>query len=228
MISRLKGRQRRSGDDSLSSSYGVIQRPRTSVAARKKSSFRRERLEVLYQRVLEFEFEFGLTDPMLSGLEVVSVEMPDLSVVRVYVSGSPSNEHPIRDALKRARGYLRGVMSREVQIMRTPELKFIFIPSISMEGDSILNNEQTSSDMNIEDSSLYPYPYAEEEEYEMTSTEDMSTKESLKPYPYVNRKEYDTTSSQSSSSPSSFDNLMADMQAEQEAEIERIRKQKKS
>lgn len=114
------------------------QRRAVQVCGRKRKSGggnRAERLQVLYQRVMEFEFEYGITDPSLASCQLLEVEMqPDLSVLRLYVGADSSKQTEIKEGLKRAKGYLRGVMSREIQIMRTPDIKFIIIP-IAGEGE---------------------------------------------------------------------------------------------
>jgi len=90
---------------------------------------RAERLEVIYQRLMDFEFEHGLTNPILENVELINVEMQNqLSVLRIHVGGDAQRANEIKEALKRAKGYLRGKMSSEVPIMRTPDIKFIFYP----------------------------------------------------------------------------------------------------
>uniref|UniRef100_A0A7S3Z983 Ribosome-binding factor A n=1 Tax=Lotharella globosa TaxID=91324 RepID=A0A7S3Z983_9EUKA len=109
---------------------------------------RSERLEVLYQRVLQFEFDFGLEDRALEDVKLERVEMQgQLSTVRVWVSGNADRADEIKEGLKRCKGYLRSVMSREVQIMRTPDIKFIFLP-VEVR-DPFLNERPTTNEVGL-------------------------------------------------------------------------------
>jgi len=137
---------------------------RSVVYGRKKRKTggvdRSERLEVLYERVLQFEFDYGLTDRQLSDVKLERVEMQgQLSTVRVWISGNAEYADEIKEALKRCKGYLRSVMSREVPIMRTPDIKFIFLP---VQVRDPFKNERPTTDVaaltleDIEEGEIFP------------------------------------------------------------------------
>jgi len=175
---RLRRCGERCWNPTFGSPLGQIRGNRgTSCYARKKKGGkngvnRSERLEVIYQRILEFEFEYGLTDPKLESTQLVNVEMQNqLSVVRIYVTGDSQQSAEIKDALKRAKGYLRSQMSREVPIMRTPDIKFIFLPVA-------MNRPEGQTSENALDKDEYDYDkdYIDSEEewedYEMGLNQD--------------------------------------------------------
>ncbi len=76
-------------------------------------------------------FEFG--DPRIARATVTRVEMArDLSVakVRVSVLGSPEERDETLKALRRAEGRVRGMLGARVRLRLTPEVRFVYDPSV--------------------------------------------------------------------------------------------------
>lgn len=68
-----------------------------------------------------------MNDPRLGFISITEVELPpDLHVAHVHISafGSPEEQQNSMDVLDRAAGFLRGELSRQVDMRYTPELRF--------------------------------------------------------------------------------------------------------
>jgi ribosome-binding factor A len=68
-----------------------------------------------------------INDPRLGFISITEVGMSyDLRVASIYISvyGTPEEQTQSMDVLDRAAGFLRGELSRQVEMRHTPELRF--------------------------------------------------------------------------------------------------------
>lgn len=70
----------------------------------------------------------ALSDPRLAGVSISRIELTDdLSFARVYVRDAlGGDEKALMRGLEAAGGRLRGQVSRELQLRRAPELRFLY------------------------------------------------------------------------------------------------------
>ena len=67
-------------------------------------------------------------DPVLARARLVSVAPhPDASCLRLVVAAAAADVEPVREALARARSYLRGELADDLDRRRTPELVFTVV-----------------------------------------------------------------------------------------------------
>lgn len=89
-----------------------------------KKSNRMEKINSLLRKelseIIRQEYEFG-NDNFVS-INIVDTK-PDLSVADIYVS-SLHHEEEIVDSLNRESGHIRHVLSRRVEMKKTPQLRF--------------------------------------------------------------------------------------------------------
>lgn len=88
---------------------------------------RNQRLGTEVLRTLSQLLRFETKDPRLQGVSLTGVDLSrDLSVARVYFSMlDPEAEvEQVEEGLKKAAGFLRSRLGRELQIRHVPELRF--------------------------------------------------------------------------------------------------------
>ena len=90
---------------------------------------------------------FDLSDPRVGRATVTRVELTgDLNVARVYVSvyGSDVERKETLAVLGRARGRVRTLLGSRVRLRATPEIRFVFDPSVefSIRLEQILDEER--------------------------------------------------------------------------------------
>ena len=88
---------------------------------------RNQRLGTEVLRTLSQLLRVETKDPRLQGLSLTGVDLSkDLSVARVYYSLlDPETEvEQVEEGLKKAAGFLRSRLGRELQIRHVPELRF--------------------------------------------------------------------------------------------------------
>ena len=89
---------------------------------------RNQRLGTEVLRTLSQLLRFETKDPRLQGISLTGVDLSrDLGVARVYFStlDPDNNVAPIEEGLRRASGFLRSKLGRELKIRHVPELRFI-------------------------------------------------------------------------------------------------------
>ncbi len=91
---------------------------------------------------------FAFADPRIARATVTRVEMTrDLSVARVRVSvlGSPREREETLKALGRAEGRVRSMLGGRIRLRQTPEVRFLFDPSVefSVRLEKILEEERS-------------------------------------------------------------------------------------
>lgn len=88
---------------------------------------RNQRLGTEVLRTLSQLLRFETKDPRLQHVSLTGVDLSkDLSVARVYFSLLDPDEavEPVEQGLRRAAGFLRSQLGRELQIRHVPELRF--------------------------------------------------------------------------------------------------------
>lgn len=69
-------------------------------------------------------------DPVLTRARLVDVvPHPDASCLRIVVSAATDDVEAVRDALQRARSYLRAELAADLDRRRTPEIVFTIVPT---------------------------------------------------------------------------------------------------
>ena len=94
----------------------------------KVEGLRKTRMEDLVQREIAFLLIDGVKEPKLQGelITVTRVEMTvDFKLARVYVSIlKEADREKILDGLKKATGFLKSQVSRNLKMRYTPDLEF--------------------------------------------------------------------------------------------------------
>ncbi|MGI9220154.1 MAG: 30S ribosome-binding factor RbfA [Woeseiaceae bacterium] len=88
---------------------------------------RNQRLGTEVLRTLSQLLRFETKDPRLQGVSLTGVDLSrDLGVARVYFSLLDPDEavEPVEEGLKKAAGFLRSKLGRELKIRHVPELRF--------------------------------------------------------------------------------------------------------
>lgn len=95
---------------------------------------RRERIGTEIKKVVSEVLQDGLKDPKIHPLtSVMQVRVTnDLSFANIYISvmGTEKEKEETIQALERAKGYIRKMISREIDLRHTPDPKFILDNSI--------------------------------------------------------------------------------------------------
>ena len=89
---------------------------------------RHQRLRSQLLRVLSELLRFETKDPGLADVSLTEVNLSrDLSVAKIYFSmlEPDADPQPALESLKRASGFLRRKLSRELMIRHVPELRFM-------------------------------------------------------------------------------------------------------
>ena len=110
---------------------------------------RRERVAEAIRREVAGILRFELADPRIGRATVTRVELTgDLGMARVYVSvyGSEADRKETLDVLGRARGRVRTLLGSRVRLRATPEIQFVFDPSVefSIRLEQILDRERAA------------------------------------------------------------------------------------
>ena len=108
---------------------------------------RRERVAEVVRREVAGILRFELADPRVGRATVTRVELTgDLTVARVYVSvyGSDADQKETLAVLGRARGRVRTLLGSRIRLRVTPEIRFVFDPSVefSIRLEQILDRQR--------------------------------------------------------------------------------------
>lgn len=120
---------------------------------------RRERVAEAIRREVAGILRFELADPRVGRATVTRVELTgDLTLARVYVSvyGSDAEQKETLAVLGRARGRVRTLLGSRVRLRATPEIRFVFDPSVefSIRLQQILDREHAARPPAAGDESL--------------------------------------------------------------------------
>ena len=94
---------------------------------------RRERVAERVRQEVAGILRFDLADPRVARATVTRVEMSrDLGLARVYVSvlGGEKQQKETLTTLRRAGGRVRSLLGGRVRLRATPEVRFVFDPSV--------------------------------------------------------------------------------------------------
>lgn len=94
---------------------------------------RRERVAERVRQEVAAIVRFDLADPRVGRATVTRVSMTgDLALARVYVSvlGEPAQQQETLTALRRASGRVRSLLGGRLRLRATPEVRFVFDPSV--------------------------------------------------------------------------------------------------
>ncbi len=110
---------------------------------------RRERVAEAIRREVAGILRFELADPRVRRATVTRVALTgDLTAARVYVSvyGSDADQKETLAVLDRARGRVRTLLGSRVRLRATPEIRFVFDPSVefSIRLEQILDRERAT------------------------------------------------------------------------------------
>ncbi|MXZ59253.1 MAG: 30S ribosome-binding factor RbfA [Acidobacteria bacterium] len=110
---------------------------------------RRERVAEAIRREVAGILRFELADPRVGRATVTRVELTgDLTLARVYVSvyGSDADQKETLAVLGRARGRVRTLLGSRIRLRATPEIRFVFDPSVefSIRLEQILDQERAA------------------------------------------------------------------------------------
>lgn len=107
--------------------------PPGRAAGSGRDAGRRERVAERIRQEAAGILRFDLADPRVGRATVTRVEMSrDLGLARVYVSilGDSKQQAETLAALRRAGGRVRSLLGARVRLRATPEVKFVFDPSV--------------------------------------------------------------------------------------------------
>lgn len=110
---------------------------------------RRERVAEAVRREVAGILRFELADPRIGRATVTRVELTgDLTLARVHVSvyGSEAERKETLAVLGRARGRVRTLLGSRIRLRATPEIRFVFDPSVefSIRLEQILEQERAA------------------------------------------------------------------------------------
>ena len=90
-----------------------------------------ERLNDNFQEVISEILQKEVKDPNLKFVTITGCEITnDLSFCKVYFTTLSEDREEVLKSLKSASSFIRGEISKRVEIRHTPELRFIFDESI--------------------------------------------------------------------------------------------------
>ncbi len=98
---------------------------------------RAQRVGEEIQRVLAEALTFDVRDPRLVGVTLLRVEVTsDLKMARVYfiTRGDPERAS---EGFAHAKGYLRGIIAKRMEMRMVPELKFEQVEQDSWQGEEV-------------------------------------------------------------------------------------------
>lgn len=96
-------------------------------------STRQQRMSRLLREELSRIIREEINDPRLGLISITEIELtPDFRAARIYISayGTPEEQQASMDVLDRAKGFLRGELSRQLDLRHTPEIGFQLDPSL--------------------------------------------------------------------------------------------------
>ena len=109
------------------------------MAANKSKSFsRKDRGSEQVRRELAELIRTELKDPRIGMVSITEVEVtPDYAHAKVYFSTLAGSEHlaPVLEGLQQASGFLRRELGKRIRIHTTPQLHFVFDPSLERGAD---------------------------------------------------------------------------------------------
>lgn len=95
-------------------------------------SVKTERLNDQFQEVISEIIFKEVKDPELKLITITGCSITnDLSICKVYYTSLSNNLDEVKKALKSASSFIRGEISKRVEIRHTPELKFVYDQSIA-------------------------------------------------------------------------------------------------
>lgn len=118
---------------------------------------RNQRVGDALLRELSSLIQFEVRDPRVGMVNINEVEVTrDLSYAKVFVTfvdkDSEDDAKEALDALNNAAGYLRGLISKNVQMRITPRIRFVYDKSVSRGQElSALINKAVSEDQSRQD-----------------------------------------------------------------------------
>ena len=90
-----------------------------------------ERLNNNFQEVISEILHKEVKDPNLKFVTVTGCEITnDLSSCKVYFTTLSDNRDEVLKSLKSASSFIRGEISKRIEIRHTPEIRFVFDESI--------------------------------------------------------------------------------------------------
>ena len=103
-----------------------------------------ERYNSIFEREISKILQQEIKDPNIKFVTVTGCEITnDLSYAKVYVTVlDDDKKNDIMKSLDKAKSYIRGQLSKKVEIRHTPELRFIFDKSVEYGNniERIINN----------------------------------------------------------------------------------------
>ncbi len=113
-----------------------------------RTAGRRERVAEAIRKEAAGILHFDLADPRVHRATVTRVALTgDLTLARVYVSvlGSEAAQQETLEVLGRARGRVRKLLGSRMRLRITPEVRFVFDPSVefSIRLEQILERERS-------------------------------------------------------------------------------------
>lgn len=114
-----------------------------------RTAGRRERVAEAIRREVAGILRFELADPRVGRATVTRAALTgDLTLARIYVSvyGTDAERQETLAVLERARGRVRTLLGARVRLRATPEVRFVFDPSVefSIRLEQILDEERAS------------------------------------------------------------------------------------
>jgi len=95
---------------------------------------RADRVKQVIQQEISQILQFEMKDPRLSSLSVTNVELTtDLREAKIFISSLDTNvDHKeCLDGLKRANGFIRGMLGRRLTLKFIPTIQFYFDESLA-------------------------------------------------------------------------------------------------
>ena len=94
-----------------------------------KTYKRVERVKHLIQQEISRILQFEVKDPRIKFVTVTNVELTsDLRDAKVFVTGlgGTADREVLLSGLKRATGYIRGELGRQIKLKYIPQIEFVF------------------------------------------------------------------------------------------------------
>ncbi|MDJ0829322.1 MAG: 30S ribosome-binding factor RbfA [Desulfobacterales bacterium] len=94
-----------------------------------KTFARADRVSGHLQKVLAEVLRKKISDPRLTNVTITGVEMSrDLRIARIYyvTSGDNADKADVEKALKRAKGYVKRTLAKQLGLRYMPDLKFFY------------------------------------------------------------------------------------------------------
>ena len=121
----------------------------------RKNSIKNTRINMEVQRELSEIIRSGIKDPRIHPMtSVVAVEVtPDLKYCKAYISvlGDEEAAKATVEGLRSASSYVRRELARRVNLLNTPEIKFILYQSIEYGVNMSKLIDEVTKDLHDED-----------------------------------------------------------------------------